>query len=134
MSPVIAVVATYRPDAQSLLALLADLAGEAVPTIVVDDASPCTFDPLLRQVSELVAGDGPVQVQRFDNNRGVARSLNIGLALAKDQHAPWLLTLDQDTRLPAGVIEKLLATAARAKKAGLAVGAVGPIVVDTGGG
>ncbi len=133
-NPVIAVVATYRPAAQSLLALLADLAGEGVTTIIVDDASPCTFDPLLRQVSDQVAGAGPVQVQRFDNNRGIARSLNAGLAFANDQKAKWLLTLDQDTRLPAGVIEQLLATAARAKQAGLQVGAIGPIVVDTGGG
>ncbi len=134
MSPVVAVVATYRPDAQSLLALLDDLAREAVTTIVVDDASPCTFDPLAREVAGRMLAGAQLKVQRFDNNRGIARSLNAGLAFANDQQAKWLLTLDQDTRLPAGVIEQLLATAMRAKQAGLQVGAIGPIVVDTGGG
>lgn len=134
MSPVVAVVATYRPGAESLLALLDDLAHEAVTTIVVDDASPCTFDPLLREVAGRVIAGTPVKVQRFDNNRGIARSLNAGLALARELHASWLLTLDQDTRLPAGVVEQLLATAAGAKQAGLLVGAIGPVIHDTGGG
>lgn len=134
MSPVVAVVATYRPDAESLLALLADLARDGITTIVVDDGSPCTFDPLLRDVKGRVIAGVPVKVQRYDTNCGIARSLNAGLTKAQALKAPWLLTLDQDTRLPAGVIEQLLTTAAKAKKAGLTVGAIGPVVGDVGAG
>ena len=134
MSPVVAVVATYRPDAESLLALIDDLARDGIPTIVVDDGSPCTFDPLLREVAGRVAAGTPVTVKRFGTNHGIARSLNAGLAKAQALKAPWLLTLDQDTRLPVGVIEQLLATAERAKQAGLVVGAIGPIVGDASGG
>ncbi|CAB4999065.1 unannotated protein [freshwater metagenome] len=134
MSPVVAVVATYRPDAESLLALIDDLARDGITTIVVDDGSPCTFDPLLREVAGRVAAETPVTVQRFGTNHGIARSLNAGVTTAQALKAPWLLTLDQDTRLPVGVIEQLLATAERAKKAGLVVGAIGPIIGDASGG
>ncbi len=134
MGPVVAVVATYRPDAESLLALIDDLARDGIATIVVDDGSPCTFDPLLREAAGRVTAGTPVKVQRFGTNDGIARSLNAGLATAQALKAPWLLTLDQDTRLPVGVIEQLLATAERAKKAGLVVGAIGPVIGDASGG
>ena len=106
---VAAVVPVYRPDAGTLLPLLAALRDMKVPTLVADDASPCTADPVLRDAS----GAGAVVV-RHDRNAGIARSLNDGLALASTAGAQWLLTVDQDSALPPGYLDALLATAAQA--------------------
>ena len=84
--------------------------------LVSDDASPATFDRLLQRCS--------VPVYRHRDNRGIARSLNVGLRFAEDSGAAWLLTVDQDSRLPGGYVDSLLAIAQFAAHAGLQVGAL----------
>ena len=49
---VVAVIATYRPEATALLGLIGDLERDGVMILVVDDASPCTFDQTLRLVAD----------------------------------------------------------------------------------
>lgn len=98
MSPTVAaVVPTFRPDGADLLSVVAGLMRESIPCLVVDDASPCTFDRALASV----AAEG-VEVVRHQRNRGIARSLNEGLRFAARLGAEWLLTVDQDSSLPPG--------------------------------
>ncbi|MDP2012748.1 MAG: glycosyltransferase [Actinomycetota bacterium] len=97
------VVPTFRPDSASLMALIAGLQAAGLPVLVSDDASPVTFDPVLREVGQL-----GVDVVRHQRNEGIARGLNDGLAFAEEQGATWLLTVDQDTALPAGYVESVL--------------------------
>ena len=97
------VVPTYRPDATELLSLVTSLQAFGLPILVTDDASPVTFDPALRAVEAL-----GVTVIRHDRNAGIARALNEGLGFAFDSGATWLLTVDQDTTLPADYVESLL--------------------------
>lgn len=91
---------------------------------VCDDASPVTFDRILRQCSG--------SVYRHRDNQGIARSLNVGLRFAEESEAPWLLTVDQDSWLPDGYVDALLATAQLAADAGLDVGAVAAETVVVG--
>ena len=97
--------------------------------IIVDDASPCTADPILRAASE------GVQVRRFDHNAGIARSLNVGLQQAMQAKLPWLLTLDQDTTLGADHVDRLIAAAQLwHEHSDDPVGVIGPeILRDTDG-
>ena len=104
MSSVAAVIPVYRPDEPALLAFLDTLSSAGVPVLVTDDASPCTFDHVLRAVA-----DRGVTVVRHPRNAGIARGLNEGLAFAREQGATWLLTVDQDSSLPSGYLEALLA-------------------------
>jgi len=97
------VVPTFRPDSVSLLALIASLQAANLPVLVTDDASPVTFDPILRQVAQL-----GVPVVRHEHNAGIARGLNDGLSFAQSHGAQWLLTVDQDTALPVGYVESVL--------------------------
>lgn len=98
MSPTVAaVVPTFRPDGAHLLSVVTGLMQESVPCLVVDDASPCTFDRALASV----AAEG-VGVVRHQRNKGIARSLNEGLRFAASLGAEWLLTVDQDSSLPPG--------------------------------
>lgn len=94
-----AVVPTYRPDPEALAAVLTSI---TVPTIVVDDASPCTSDQVLRDVAMTTP------VVRHGRNAGVARGLNDGLAWAVERGATWLLTVDQDSVLPPDYLNGLL--------------------------
>lgn len=94
-----AVVPTFRPEPEALAAVLRTI---DAPVLLVDDASPCTSDPVLRQVAPQVAG-----IVRHRANAGVARSLNDGLAWAAAQGASWLLTVDQDSQLPTGYLDGL---------------------------
>jgi len=97
------VVPTYRPDATELLSLVTSLQAFGLPILVTDDASPVTFDLALRAVEAL-----GVTVIRHDRNAGIARGLNEGLGFAFDSGATWLLTVDQDTTVPADYVESLL--------------------------
>ena len=75
-----------------------------LPTLVVDDGSR---DP---SYLDRVAAAG-ARTLLHPENRGIARSLNDGLAFAGEHGVPWLLTVDQDTTLPVGYVDSLLAAA-----------------------
>jgi rhamnosyltransferase len=102
-SPIAAVVPTFRPDPDDVLSLVDLLLAAGVPLVVADDASPGTADPVLRQV----AARG-VTVVRHSANAGIARSLNAGLRAAQVAGAAWLLTVDQDSVLPEGYVDRLV--------------------------
>jgi rhamnosyltransferase len=80
------------------------LQAQGISVLVTDDASPCTSDPALREIESL-----GVDVVRHRHNRGIARGLNDGLAFAVARGADWLLTVDQDSSLPADYVSALLA-------------------------
>jgi len=123
--PIAVVVPTFRPQAESLLGLLADIAAPDLAVVLSDDASPATYDRLLRAVA-----DSGTPVIRHRRNAGIARGLNDGLNVALSQGFTWLLTLDQDTRISRKVISKLV----DARQASDRVGVVGvEIIGDTNG-
>lgn len=122
------VVPTYRPPEQ-LLALV-DVLSVHGPVIVSDDASPCTFDELL---AEAARKDG-VTVLRHSTNVGIGRGLNDGLRCAQEMHAPWLLTVDQDSVVSTDYIDDLLRTANEILQSGVSIGVVGAeTVLDQSG-
>lgn len=101
MNSVVAVVPGHNPAEGDTVALVAKLLAEEIAVLVVDDAS---------RDSSYVAACAALgaSVLRHDTNQGIARSLNDGLAFARTSGASWLLTVDQDTSLPEGYVEKLL--------------------------
>ena len=126
---VVAVIPTFRPT-EDLRALVRTLSPMVGAVVVADDASPNTADPVLRAVSELPG----VEVFRFAHNRGIARGLNAGLAVAHAQGARWLLTVDQDSSVSEGFVEALLLDAVTALRVGLKVGVMAPeVIADASG-
>lgn len=93
------VIAAYRPT-QSLSCLTRELSSMWSVT-VADDASPCTFDGVFREVDAI----DNVTVIRHEASRGIARSLNDGLSAAVRENAQWLLTVDQDSSIDAHYCE-----------------------------
>ena len=131
MSLVAAVVPSFRPPHEDLATLVRGLRTAGVPVLVADDASPCTSDRTLRDLL-----DAGAEVLRHRRNQGIARSLNDGLAYAQQQGAAWLLTVDQDSVLPTGYVERLVRAAQAAVDALGAdrVGAIGAGSIDDASG
>ena len=128
MSRVVCVVPTHRPD-NTTDDLIRDLASIA-PVLVTDDASPCTFD----QHFAVLDATSRVRVIRHRNNMGIGRGLNEGLAFAREVGAQWLLTVDQDSRLPHGYVDQLAGLADDLVARGVRVGALGALrVADASG-
>ena len=99
---IIAVVPTYHPD-DGVLGRLRALADQVHGVIVVDDGSGAGAD----QVLERAAAMGIV-VRRLDRNSGIAAALNEGVRAALDDHADYVVNLDQDTDLPADYVSTAL--------------------------
>lgn len=131
MTLVAAVVPSYRPRLDEIAAIVDALRGSEVPVLVADDASACTSDAILRQLTAAGA-----HVLRHRRNAGIARSLNAGLAFARERAATWLLTVDQDSALPPEYCLRVLTAAEAAARVLGAdrIGAVAAGCVDDAGG
>jgi len=128
-SPVVAVIPTYRPS-DSVVALSARIAAQVDSVVISDDASPCTFDATLRAATSQDA----VIVIRHHENRGIARGLNEGLAIARDTDADWLLTVDQDSLVGGSYVAEMVAIANRRVQTGEQLGALGAgVIADASG-
>lgn len=125
---IVAVIPTYRPP-ERLAQLVRNVRAQVDDVVVYDDASPAADLSALDVVETL-----GFAVERGAMNAGIARGLNVGLARAAGVGATWLLTVDQDSDLPDGLVARLAKTAANAAQAGIRVGAVGvEVIADASG-
>ncbi|GAA1840681.1 glycosyltransferase [Agromyces salentinus] len=104
------VISAFRPE-PALVASVTDLRGHVDEIVVVDDGSGPDADDVLERIEHAGA-----TVLRSPTNSGIASALNRGIDHARASGATHVLTLDQDSRLPAASVGRLLAAA------GLAVG------------
>lgn len=107
---IIAVVPTYLPSTD-VMANIARIRSQVDAVIVVDDGSPepSGSDAVLAQI----AHDGS-ELVRLTENRGIAHALNVGIRIALERGADFVLTVDQDTLLPHDYAARLLDTFALA--------------------
>ncbi len=72
--------------------------------IIADNA---TSDPdILKKLQSLSSAKTEIIFNK--ENLGVAAALNQGIEYAKNNNCEWLITLDQDSELPAGTVKKML--------------------------
>ncbi|MGD0983637.1 MAG: glycosyltransferase [Acidimicrobiales bacterium] len=102
---VAAVVVTHEPDIDALVLTLLETSRQVSRTVVVDNGSQSQVE-LVRRLGPLPG----VSLIRLEENRGIAAALNLGIRrLASEGHGhTWVLTLDQDTLLHPGAINRLL--------------------------
>jgi rhamnosyltransferase len=118
--PVAAVIPVFEPEVHELIRAADALVSEQIPVLIVDDGS--RNPPSSKDFPASL-----IKFQRHANNAGIARSLNEGLRFALDHGAQWLLTLDQDTEIPAGYVPRLL------EVANASIGVIGAEYICVGG-
>jgi rhamnosyltransferase len=123
---VVAVVVTYRPDVDALVALLTALTPQVQGVVVVDNGTPGTA------VADALRSAAPeAQLIALGSNLGIAAAQNRGIAAARDAAATHALLSDQDSLPAPDMVERLLAAlAADDAAAGTPLVAVGPVTVD----
>ncbi len=122
---IVAVVVTMDPDPRTFEALLAATRPQVDAIIVIDNGSRAD---LLRQITSLC--DGRAMLHALPNNVGVAAAQNRGIGLAKSLNATDVLLLDHDSVPDKRMVTELGMAADTLARSGIAVGAVGPAIVD----
>jgi len=113
---VVAVIPAYEPG-PNLVDLVRCLSEQVTTVVVVDDGSP-TWPDIPQRAAVVV---------RHNSNRGIAAALNTGIREAlTDADVMAVLTVDQDSQLPARFVRHLLDTWRDAESAGVRVGLVAP--------
>ncbi len=118
-----AVISLYNPDSD-ILDNARVLLRQVDAVIAVDDGSSQDPVPLLTQLASLGC-----RIVRLDTNSGIAAALNAGIATACADRAAvpdFILTMDQDSRIEDGYVDKLVAAFDQATAADVAVGMVAP--------
>lgn len=95
--------------------------------VVVDNGSSPEVD---KQIRPELLSDPWCQVVRLGSNLGIAAAQNIGIELARDAGADFVILFDQDSEPAPNMIAKLLEVAADKSMMGISVGAVGPRYTD----
>jgi len=115
------VVTAFRPSPK-LVDNVKALLAQASSVIVVDDGSGPGFE----SVFAAVAAAGAV-VRSLPENSGIGAALNHGIHRAReDRGVRYILTVDQDSMLPKGYVESLLAGESAARARGLVPGLISP--------
>lgn len=120
---VAAVVTAYRTTAE-LLPALESLLAQVERVVIVNDApGRSEEDQVLPQAAKL----GAIVIDH-GRNRGIAAALNTGIQALRSQQPELaaVLTCDQDSLLPTGYVETLVASWRQAAAAGVQVGMVAP--------
>ena len=123
---VVATIVLYHPDFGLLENLLKSLNGQVDGVVAVDNTpylSSATM-PLLSRFSY------PISYVPLGENRGIAEAQNIGIREGILRGCSHVLLLDQDSTLPAGMVQKLLAAEGELLRAGKKIAAVGPQYID----
>ncbi|UGS28089.1 glycosyltransferase [Microbacterium resistens] len=94
-----AVIPTFRAP-EALRERVPELLAQVQTVILVDDGTATT--------SALGIDDPRVEVIELPENGGIARALNVGFDAARTRGATHVLTLDQDSWIPEGYVERAL--------------------------
>jgi rhamnosyltransferase len=120
-SRVAGVVTAFRPTTE-LIGNVESLLRQLSLVVVVDDGGGPGFDDVFAALT-----DAGAVVVRLAENSGIGAALNAGIRRARESADPeYIVTVDQDSHLPAGYIQALLDAAVAARAAGIEPGLISP--------
>ena len=101
---VCAVIVTYHPTAE-MCENMSEVLAQVQGLVVVDNGSNAN------EVDRLRAAGRTLNIQLIENadNLGIAEALNQGVHWAKCQGYPWVILLDQDSRITVGFVRQIFA-------------------------
>ena len=118
-------IITYNPDIETVLQTLAQLSAPDVKLVVVDNASANQAE-----LSQAVRAADKVECIALPENLGFAAAANLLLAHAQAAGTPYLMLLDQDTRLAPDHCQLLLDQFLQARQRCPELGALGASIYD----
>lgn len=101
--PVYAGIITYNPDISRLTLNLDAILPQVDRVVIVDNHSGN-----IGEIALITEADNRITLLRNRKNRGVAKALNQIMEFADQNHAEWVLTLDQDSVVAGGLVERYL--------------------------
>lgn len=114
---------TFNPSLDDLRESVPALLGQVGALVVVDNGSEN-----VDRVAELVDRFDKVTLLRNGKNLGVATALNRAFEWASEAGFDWVLTLDDDSEIPDGMIDGYRQCLARQTNGGTGVGIVCPLL------
>lgn len=108
------VVVLYKP-AEAVLASITSYYTSLGKLFIIDNSPEAN----LWLVEQLRHTGTPVEYSHLPANAGIATALNVGAQSAVQQKYDWLLTMDQDSLAPPGMVQQLLETAQANQDAGI---------------
>jgi len=121
-----AIVVLYHPGRDAIDNTVA-ISGQVGRVYAVDNTE--TVDPT---VAGTLGAFPNVVYMPMGGNTGIAAALNAGMERARDGGHAWVVTLDQDSTVPAGLVDEL-AACLRACEPDRPVGIVAPVYAMEGG-
>lgn len=115
-----AAIVTFEPDLERFSENLRSISRQVLEVLVFDNGSSNAD-----QVEDLVRSVEHASIIRSPNNIGIAGALNAAANQAQRAGHTWLVTLDQDSVAPDGLVEELTAVALETQAA-----IVTPFIVD----
>lgn len=100
--PFIAAVIVVFNDYESLIALIDSLVSQVNAVVIIDNSEEGY------EVPDAVLSVSGIIYQRSASNKGLAAGINDGIRLSKKLDAKWLILLDQDSIVSAGMVGCML--------------------------
>ena len=122
---IVAVVVTYQPELGTLFRLLCALVPQVSSIVVVDNGSAANVAEWLPQRLR-----GRVVVISLEDNQGIARAQNIGIAKAREKNADYVILSDQDSLPDDAMVGELLSAAEKLRMHGERLACAGPRYFD----
>lgn len=119
-----AIIVTYNPELNALKQLIRSIMLQVAHVVVIDNGSR-------EDLSAFIPGKNrQIILNRLQQNFGIAKAQNIGIGLAKELDADYVLLLDQDSIPADDMVSTLLAAAQDQIKSGIRLACVGPRYMD----
>lgn len=123
----LAIVVLYNPDHAILSRLLKSVSDQVEQIIVVDNTPNVNEDSLLIEFRKHSCS---IEYISLKDNYGIAYAQNVGIKFGQENLFSHILLLDQDSELPPGMVDNLLASEVDLLSRGIKVAAVGPAFID----
>lgn len=123
---VAAIIVLFHPDGNILRRLMESVDTQVEKIFLIDNTPGREGE----MQEGLVRRVGPVFYHASGSNRGIAAAQNTGIAQAIREGYTHVLLLDQDSWLPEGAVESLLAAERALLEAGKRVAAVAPVFIE----
>jgi len=128
---IIAVIVTYFPNRAVLEAQLLALLPQVSCAVIIDNGSS---EAQLSWLSELCQQQETLTLIPLEQNFGIAKAQNDGIAWAKQVGAHFVLLMDQDSLPAPDMVDQLLLAHQTLSKTGVRVAAIGPKFIDVDSG